>query len=81
MAGSKEYDIIFMDVQMPGMNGLEATTVIKQTLPQEKLPVIIAVTANALKGDRELCLEAGMDEYISKPLRSEAISSIIGKFF
>ncbi|WP_342481991.1 PAS domain S-box protein [Paenibacillus sp. FSL L8-0340] len=81
MAGSKDYDIIFMDVQMPGMNGLEATRVIKQTLPQEKLPVIIAVTANALKGDRELCLEAGMDEYISKPLRSEAISNIIGKFF
>ncbi|UQZ33581.1 hybrid sensor histidine kinase/response regulator [Paenibacillus sp. PK3_47] len=81
MVGSKAYDLIFMDIQMPGMSGLEATRIIKQTLPAGKVPVIIAVTANALKGDRELCLEAGMDEYISKPLRSEAVTSIIGKFF
>ncbi|MNO35636.1 Aerobic respiration control sensor protein ArcB [compost metagenome] len=75
------YDLIFMDVQMPRMNGLEATQAIKETLPPDKQPVIIAVTANALKGDRELCLAAGMDEYISKPLRSEAITNIVGKFF
>lgn len=81
MVGSESYDLIFMDIQMPGMSGLEATKIIKQTMPAEKVPVIIAVTANALKGDRELCLEAGMDEYISKPLRSEAVTSIIGKFF
>ncbi|MNC76620.1 Signal transduction histidine-protein kinase BarA [compost metagenome] len=66
---------------MPRMNGLEATQAIKETLPPDKQPVIIAVTANALKGDRELCLAAGMDEYISKPLRSEAITNIVGKFF
>lgn len=75
------YDIIFMDVQMPGMNGLEATAMLKKTLPKEEQPIIVAVTANALKGDREMCLEAGMDEYISKPLRSEAITNIIDKFF
>lgn len=75
------YDLIFMDVQMPGMNGLEATSRIRKTQPADRQPVIIAVTANALKGDRERCLEAGMDEYISKPLRSETIVNIIGKFF
>jgi CheY-like chemotaxis protein len=75
------YDLIFMDVQMPGMNGLEATSRIRETQPSDSQPVIIAVTANALKGDRELCLEAGMDEYISKPLRSETIVKVIGKFF
>ncbi|QQZ61983.1 PAS domain S-box protein [Paenibacillus sonchi] len=81
MAREQSYDLIFMDVQMPRMNGLEATQAIKETLPPDKQPVIIAVTANALKGDRELCLAAGMDEYISKPLRSEAITNIVGKFF
>jgi PAS domain S-box-containing protein len=75
------YDLIFMDVQMPGMNGLEATSRIRETQPSDSQPVIIAVTANALKGDRELCLEAGMDEYISKPLRSETIVNVISKFF
>lgn len=81
MVKEAAYDIIFMDVQMPGMNGLEATAIIKETVPEEEQPIIIAVTANALKGDREMCLEAGMDEYISKPLRSEAITNIIDKFF
>jgi PAS domain S-box-containing protein len=75
------YDLILMDVQMPRMNGLEATKVIKETLPPEKHPIIVAVTANALKGDRELCLEAGMDEYISKPVTGEMISSVIRKFW
>ncbi|MNE59183.1 Aerobic respiration control sensor protein ArcB [compost metagenome] len=81
LAGTTDYDLIFMDVQMPGMNGLEATRVIRQSLSPERQPVIIAVTANALKGDRELCLEAGMDEYISKPLRSEAVTNLVSKFF
>lgn len=75
------YDLIFMDVQMPGMNGLEATAAIRAEQPAEEQPVIVAVTANALKGDRERCLEAGMDEYISKPLRSDSILKVIRKFF
>lgn len=75
------YDLIFMDIQMPGMNGLEATKMIGKMLPPEERPVIIAVTANALKDDREMCLEAGMDEYISKPLRTESIMNAIGRFF
>ncbi|QUL54303.1 PAS domain S-box protein [Paenibacillus tritici] len=81
MTGRRSYDLIFMDVQMPGMNGLEATARIRAEQPADLQPVIIAVTANALKGDRELCLEAGMDEYISKPLRSEAIMTVIHTFF
>ncbi|BCG61071.1 hypothetical protein PUR_44960 [Paenibacillus sp. URB8-2] len=75
------YDLAFMDVQMPRMNGLEAVKVVKDTLPPEKIPVIIAITANALKDDRERCLAAGMDEYISKPVRTETIRKMIGKFF
>ncbi|WP_052429713.1 PAS domain-containing hybrid sensor histidine kinase/response regulator [Paenibacillus borealis] len=81
MVRQRSYDLIFMDVQMPGMNGLEATSRIRQTQPSGSQPVIVAVTANALKGDRELCMEAGMDEYISKPLRSETIVNVISKFF
>ncbi|NOU71877.1 PAS domain S-box protein [Paenibacillus sp. LMG 31458] len=74
------YDIIFMDIQMPVLNGLETTKQIKETMPPEKVPYIIAVTANALKGDREKCLEAGMDDYISKPIKSEVIFDRIEKF-
>lgn len=81
MTARHGYDLIFMDVQMPGMNGLEATAAIRAEQPADQQPVIVAVTANALKGDRELCLEAGMDEYISKPLRSDSIDKVIGKFF
>ena len=62
------YDVILMDVQMPEMDGLEATRRIRKLLPAYAQPRIIAVTANALKGDREICLEAGMDSYISKPI-------------
>ena len=69
---ARAYDIIFMDVQMPEMDGLEATKEIRRRCPVGG-PKIIAMTAIALKGDREKCLEAGMDGYISKPTRIEAI--------
>jgi PAS domain S-box-containing protein len=75
------YDIIFMDVQMPIMDGLETTRRIKETLPREKWPVIVAVTANALSGDREKCLKAGMDDYISKPFKKESVYAVIHKYF
>jgi signal transduction histidine kinase/HPt (histidine-containing phosphotransfer) domain-containing protein len=65
----KQYDILFLDVQMPEMDGLEAARQICQRWPAEKRPRIIAMTGNALMGDREKCLEAGMDDYISKPIR------------
>ncbi len=73
----QEYDVIFMDVQMPEMDGLEATRqIIKrwpEQLPTGRRPTIIAMTANAMQGDRERCIEAGMDDYISKPIRNEEL--------
>jgi CheY-like chemotaxis protein len=68
----QEYDVILMDVQMPEMDGLEATRQIIARWTQ-KHPRIIGLTANALEGDREQCLAAGMDDYISKPIRVEEL--------
>ncbi|MCP4544546.1 MAG: GAF domain-containing protein [Chloroflexi bacterium] len=71
------YDMILMDVQMPEMDGLEATRRIRQLAPKElgtgKQPRIVAMTANAMKEDREQCLAAGMDDYVSKPIRVEEL--------
>jgi two-component system, sensor histidine kinase len=65
-----QYDILFMDVQMPVMDGLEATRQIVEKTPTiPNRPVIIAMTANAMQGDKEKCIQAGMDDYISKPLK------------
>jgi signal transduction histidine kinase/DNA-binding response OmpR family regulator len=66
MAGQENYDIILMDVQMPVMDGLEATRMIRTCL--EIQPVIIAMTANVMMGDRDDCIQAGMDDYMSKPV-------------
>jgi len=65
---AKGYDMILMDVQMPEMDGLEATRMIRQEVSLRQ-PVIVALTANAMRGDREDCIRAGMDDYISKPVR------------
>ncbi len=76
----QSYDVILMDVQMPEMDGLEATRRICLEWTQRRdvspmgRPWIIAMTANAMQGDREVCLAAGMDDYISKPIRMEALS-------
>ncbi len=67
----QHYDIILMDIQMPVMDGLEATSQICQRFPKEKRPHIIATTANAMQGDREQCLAAGMDDYITKPINPD----------
>ncbi|MEM8857012.1 MAG: response regulator, partial [Chloroflexota bacterium] len=74
-----QYDLVFMDVQMPGMSGPEATIQIRKMLPAAQQPLIVALTANAMKGDRESFLEAGMDEYLSKPIRLEKLNELITK--
>ncbi|NTU81662.1 MAG: response regulator, partial [Chloroflexales bacterium] len=67
------YDVILMDMQMPELDGLGATERIRRELPRSRQPRIIAMTANAMQGDRELCLSAGMDDYVSKPVRLEEL--------
>jgi CheY-like chemotaxis protein len=67
------YDVILMDVQMPEMDGLEASRQICARWPRNKRPRIVAMTANAMQGDREKCLEAGMDDYVSKPIRVDEL--------
>jgi CheY-like chemotaxis protein len=70
------YDIILMDVRMPEMDGLEATRRIRERVGENQ-PVIIAVTANALEGDRQMCLDAGMDDYLSKPVKIEVLHKTV----
>lgn len=74
------YDIVFMDISMPFMDGTEAVRLIKESASSEKQPFIVAVTAHAIKGDREKYLGMGMDEYVSKPVSMNVISGIIDKF-
>jgi CheY-like chemotaxis protein len=75
--GKDTYDIILMDIQMPTMNGLDATKIIRQ----KGFPTpIIAVTANALKEDRKRCLDAGCDDYLSKPVDKDALEEIIFRY-
>jgi CheY-like chemotaxis protein len=71
------YDLILMDVLMPEMDGLNATREIRAKLPRDQQPRIVAMTANALTGDRERCLAAGMDDYISKPVQLEELAKVL----
>ena len=85
----ERFDVVLMDVQMPAMDGLEATGVIRARelevapirngQPARRIP-IIAMTAHALKGDRERCIEAGMDDYLSKPIEPEKLYMVLEKW-
>lgn len=77
----QRYDLVLMDVQMPEMDGMVATRQIRQLLAAAAQPVIIAMTANALEGDRERFLQVGMDDYVSKPVRIEALVAVLERNF
>ncbi len=74
--GNTNYNLVFMDVQMPKMDGLTATREIREKLKLDKIP-IVAMTANAMKGDREECLIAGMNDYLSKPIKPAELFAIL----
>jgi CheY-like chemotaxis protein len=71
------YELVLMDIQMPEMDGLEATQRLRELLPREQQPYVVAMTANAMQGDREMCLKGGMDDYISKPIRVEELVRVL----
>ncbi|HEY3564114.1 MAG TPA: response regulator, partial [Casimicrobiaceae bacterium] len=72
------YDVVLMDVQMPEMDGLEASRQITARWPVAQRPRIVAMTANAMQGDREMCMAAGMDDYVTKPIRVEQLVQALG---
>jgi PAS domain S-box-containing protein len=74
-----EYDVILMDIQMPEMDGLTATREIRASRFVQRQPTIIALTANAVEGDREICLAAGMDAYLPKPFKLENLVDLLAK--
>jgi signal transduction histidine kinase/CheY-like chemotaxis protein len=76
---ARPYDLVFMDVQMPGMDGLTATRLLRGPASAVRNPAVpvIAMTANAMQGDREMCLAAGMDDYVSKPVEPSALDAML----
>jgi CheY-like chemotaxis protein len=78
---ARHYHLVLMDLQMPEMDGLEASRQIRRRLSRDRQPKIIALTANAMQGDRQRCMEAGMDDYISKPVKLLEIENSIRRLF
>ncbi|MCF0063169.1 response regulator [Dyadobacter chenwenxiniae] len=79
MVMAERFDAVFMDVQMPEMDGFEATRLIREKAVDQ--PFIVAMTANAMREDQEACIQAGMDHYISKPLRIEEVKNALSKAY
>lgn len=77
---SKPYDLIIMDLQIPGIDGYEVTKQIRQQ-EGDRHNTIVALTASALDGDREKCLDVGMDDYISKPMEAGRLEEVLTRFF
>ena len=77
LLNEERFDVIFMDMQMPIMDGLEASRRIREKFGSSERPWIVALTANAMSDHRELCMEAGMNDFLPKPVKSEAIQGII----
>jgi PAS domain S-box-containing protein len=80
MVAALPYDVVFMDCHMPEMDGYEATREIRRSEGSGRRHSIVAMTANAMKGDREKCLEAGMDDYISKPIQKEDLIAALARY-
>ena len=78
--GTDHYDLIFMDIHMPKMDGLAATRHLRQRFNTRHCPIIVAITASAFLEDQDACLKAGMDDFISKPIRLEKLQMIIAKW-
>jgi CheY-like chemotaxis protein len=79
-AGRLEFDLVLMDWQMPGMDGLETTRRLKQLWSPDRQVPVVALTASAMEGDRAACLDAGMSDYLTKPLRIAELSSVLDRW-
>ena len=79
LAGGATFDVVLMDAQMPEMDGYQATPAIRERLGNGA-PPIVALTANALHGDRERCLAAGMTDYLSKPIRIDDLAAVLRRW-
>jgi CheY-like chemotaxis protein len=77
--GRESFDLVLMDISMPEMDGMEATASIRAKYQNERRIPIIAMTAHALVGDREMCLQAGMDGYLTKPIQADALFAVMGE--
>jgi len=73
----ERYDVVLMDIQMPELDGLDTTRRIRERWPPAERPRIVAMTANAMQEDRDACIAAGMDDYVAKPIRPEALAEAL----